>query len=166
MPEALPERQPAKHPYKRSPLHFLQIIHPRFQITVLGIFILFVGEVIAVAVWSAISAKTDLAIILGQSDAHLPVDLIEQALRRRFMSFLSVSIVLTAFHAVMWMVISNRVAGPIVRLRNTLVKRAGGDPAKNSIKFRDGDYFEDLPDIIENLITKSEHGKGAGHEDK
>lgn len=49
--------------------------------------------------------------------------------------------------------VSNRFAGPIYRLRNELKRRESGEVV-GPIKFREGDYYSDLPASINTLIAQ------------
>ena len=49
--------------------------------------------------------------------------------------------------------LSNRIAGPIHNLRNTIKNIAEGSPDTRPLRFRDGDFWTDLPDQF-NAMTK------------
>ena len=50
--------------------------------------------------------------------------------------------------------LSNRVAGPVHNMRNTIRKLADGETDVRPLKFRKGDFWDDIPDLF-NRMTET-----------
>ncbi|MBY0471938.1 hypothetical protein K2X30_12295 [bacterium] len=51
-------------------------------------------------------------------------------------------------------VLSNRIVGPIFRLRKVLKEMGTDEDALSKLKFRDNDYFKDLAPLLQKLVKK------------
>lgn len=59
--------------------------------------------------------------------------------------------------------LSNRIVGPIWNLRNTVRSLAAGEPNTRPLRFRKGDFWEDLPESF-NQMTDRLRKEGAAHQ--
>lgn len=60
--------------------------------------------------------------------------------------------------------LTHRMAGPIVRLRGHIRALSEGSEA-GPLKFRDGDFFGDLPDMFNDMVAKLREGRTDGLEE-
>jgi hypothetical protein len=154
MSDANPGRAKSKLP---RGLHFLRILDTRFQLTILGIFLLYVGEIVFMLLWSTNSALSELR-GLGVQGLQMNTTLVEQVTWNHVHSFLRGGALLTFIHCVIWMVVSNRVAGPLLRLQGELDRYADGEEVGN-LTFRKEDYFTGLADSVESAIERKTKSK-------
>lgn len=57
--------------------------------------------------------------------------------------------------------LSNRIAGPISRLRDTVTRIVDGDDVR-PLKFRANDMWEDLPELFNRMVARLQNGPEAG----
>lgn len=76
---------------------------------------------------------------------------------QKFIDYLIVALFLSVgFTSLVTLLLSHRLAGPILRLRSFFTKMIEKDGAlpPEKIKFRDGDFFSELPEIINRALEK------------
>lgn len=56
--------------------------------------------------------------------------------------------------------LSNRIAGPIYNLRNTVTALAEGTEDVRPLKFRDGDFWDDLPEQFNTMTERLRNKSG------
>lgn len=54
------------------------------------------------------------------------------------------------------LILSNRIAGPICRLRST-IKRIGDGESVPPLAFRKNDMWDDLPDLFNRMMTELDY---------
>ncbi|MGE4233936.1 MAG: hypothetical protein AB7F43_11460 [Bacteriovoracia bacterium] len=64
------------------------------------------------------------------------------------------------------LVLSNRLAGPIIRLNSFFKKIAENGFSGELIRFRKGDFFSYLPDIINKALARIKEDKATSSKDK
>jgi sensor histidine kinase YesM len=102
---------------------------------------------------------------LGFSDNHVLYDFLTRQSHIMDALFAGAAAVEIAFLAWMALRISNRIAGPLYRLRKEMLRTAQGG-ALTHLKFRDGDYFEELADAYNEQMkhattTATRHDRAA-----
>ena len=60
--------------------------------------------------------------------------------------------------------LTNRMAGPIYNLRRTVQQLADGEANVRPLKFRDGDFWPDLPDAFNAMTERLQNGADASRE--
>ena len=75
------------------------------------------------------------------------------------MSFFSVSVIVFAGLLIAGLALSHKIAGPVYRIQSYLqcLYREGEPPGK--LKFRDGDFFPEVADLVNGLVQHYEKGK-------
>lgn len=75
--------------------------------------------------------------------------------QRHFMALIlvGVALVTTVFLLLYGLVLSHRMAGPLYRLRIYLEQEIRGE-AKQPLKFREGDYFVEIADLVNRALEK------------
>lgn len=80
-------------------------------------------------------------------------ELIQQTWPRVMLASLSLSVLAVAGFALYGLYFSNRIAGPIYQIRKKLAQVIAGGPSA-PIVLRNGDYFTELSDEVNLLVTK------------
>jgi ABC-type spermidine/putrescine transport system permease subunit II len=132
------------------------LILPKFQLLLVGIN-LAVILLISLITWISIrNALTDLRPLAGLSG--IEVNYYKHYLDYQANSFqtaLLVSFVIAVIASTLiTLVASHRLAGPLVRMRNFLRTVVELEKPVPPLEFRDGDYFSDIPPLVNRLVTK------------
>ncbi len=61
------------------------------------------------------------------------------------------------------MTMSNRVAGPIRNMRNTIVKLGNSETDVRPLRFRKGDFWDDLPELFNRMTETLRNGSSTAH---
>lgn len=145
---------------RRKTRNFL--IYPKFQMRLIlansAILLLAFGA-IAWQAWRSLKHIEGLGLATGLHPEHAFFKFISFQMST-LMSYLAVAFVVsTAFSIVMSLYLSHRIAGPIVRL-NGYLKRIGekGVVSEGPLKFRQGDFFDDLPESVNGAIDSVRKG--------
>lgn len=149
------------------------LIYPRFQYQLVAFqtgAMIVVCAIVILSTHFAFRSLRDSGIQAGLSQNHAYfkfLDLQARMVYQRIVTGLIVGSVGTAFLS-LWL--SNRVAGPIVRMRGYF-KALGhsGEENASPLRFRKGDFFEDLPDEVNGAVERIQGKAGstsAAHEDK
>jgi hypothetical protein len=133
------------------------LIYPRFQVPLL---VINGGVVVAVSllVWVGLrNALADLKPLAGLSG-------MQAEYFRKYLDYqavqLQTTIGITLFlgligSTLLTLVVSHRLAGPMVRLKNYFRTLNEGQQPWGPLEFRDGDYLRDLPPIVNEFIDKT-----------
>ena len=137
---------------------FRLLIYPRFQL--LLVFINFtVLSVIYGLLYFQYNRVQGRIRTLGL-EANLPPNhgffQIVDVQSKEYLTGLSVAMIAGIFiSTIVILVLSNKLAGPIVRLRGFFGEIAsGGLPAVKKLSFRKGDFFSELPSLINQAFEK------------
>lgn len=100
-------------------------------------------------------------------DGGLPADHIFfqfLAEQRHFMAMVlvGVAVVTTVCLTVYGLVLSHRMAGPLHRLRRYLEEEIQGNGNAHPLKFRDGDYFVEIADLVNQALAKKKSPPRSG----
>lgn len=135
--------------YSRRQARVRWLVDPEFQLSFLGYSIGVAFTMIAVFYISQRWVVAKLLEYLASSDLSSPqaaLHLVQQLSSRSELFFLSVALAVVIFHLVVGLYLSNRVVGPIFRLRAHLIRVHRGETLE-PLEFRRTDYFSDLADI-------------------
>lgn len=133
------------------------LIHPKFQLLLLGVN-LGVMLIFAAIVWATVQ-NTLLDLKPAASLSGQEIDFYKRYLDYQAHSFQNAILISTMAGLMIsggvTLIISHRIAGPMVRLRNffrILATRTSGPPLK--LEFREGDYFTDIPPLVNEAISR------------
>lgn len=133
------------------------LIYPKFQLTLLavqtGVLLLTLGMV-ALQSWRSVDHLRQL----GESAALAPthpyfrfLDMHAQSL----LSFLGVAFVVAVIvTSLISLVLSHRLAGPIIRLRGYFRELSETGKITHELKFRQGDFFAEVPELVNQALKK------------
>jgi hypothetical protein len=84
---------------------------------------------------------------------HSFFDFVKFQSNKIFLTMVVCFLICFLLSSLMNLYISQRMAGPLLRMRSFFIEisKSGGQVTK--LKFRDGDYFDDLPEIINSALT-------------
>jgi hypothetical protein len=138
-------------------------VYPQFQTA-----LLLANVIINLSLFTFLSVKVQLFFELliqngksaGFNEGHIYYEFINSQrshLKLEFLIALTLSLILTSIFT-LWL--SHKLAGPLVRLKNVLISTAESGIYK-SIKFREKDYFKDIPECLDRAIESIQK-----HDDK
>jgi hypothetical protein len=131
------------------------VIYPRFQFLLIAVNATLMLVSFAIIFFEAsqtFSRFRHLGGVIQLSADHPYFKLIEFESSGMYASLiLSFSLAILITSAVT-LVISHRLAGPIVRLKSYFSEISKTGSVQSKLKFRDGDYFEDLPEVINSAL--------------
>ncbi len=132
------------------------LIHPKFQLLLLGSNLAII-LIYSAIIWTAVQAAlVDLRPLSGLSSQEVAIyrhyveyqsHNFNSALAMGMMGGILISAALT-------LVISHRMAGPLIRLRNFFRSVGEGTGLAPKLTFREKDYFTDLPPLINRALTR------------
>ncbi len=137
------------------------LIYPQFQVRL----ILLVGLVLLVSnlilFYQSYTSQGYLANTgrdLGLMPTHPYFKYLESQREKMLLQFALVSVA-SIFASIMGVVyFSHRIAGPIVKLKGHLKRVIDKDPNVGELKFREGDYFLDLPELVNQALGAKKKG--------
>ncbi len=146
--------------HKRSRL----LIYPAFQLRLIvglvlshlvlvGVF--FLTQLIFFYYYKAIGQK------MGLPADHMFYGFLGQQQQRMAFFFVLASLVVMAMGALYSLLISHRVAGPIVRVMNYLNGYSQAQEP-SPVRFREDDYFLELADAVNQFVSRQGKGSGQG----
>lgn len=132
------------------------LINPKFQHSFMGYFVGIATVTIALFYAAKVFFFYQVAHYLrslGFAQDHALYEFITHQSHIMDMLFGGAAIVECAFLAWMGLKISHRVAGPLYRLRQEMLRTSQGGEVKH-LKFRDGDYFNELADAYNEQVAE------------
>lgn len=138
---------------------FKLLIYPKFQLTLLlGNLLVIAGILLSVyiSVNRAFNKLYEDGVNAGLMENHAYFEFL------RYQSLTILNSIIFAFIAgfivsAVWMLLlSNKLAGPILRLRGFFGGIARGDSSYPKVSFRKGDFFTELPPLINDALEKIE----------
>ena len=141
------------HRKKRSIL-----INPKFQWTLIG-YAAFIAIVILISVYGLFSFGFHEFVQIGHQ-AGLPDDHVYfQFIKMQESTFLRVILAIAFFVGTILTIgglaVSHKIAGPLYRLQKEFLNMASKpDPSLHKIKFREGDFFPEVPRAFNALVEK------------
>ncbi len=136
------------------------LIYPQFQILLVIVNCLFIFlsfSLVYYGVYSGFDSLKQAGVKAKVSAAH-PffnyLDFQETYILQYLIIALILSLILTIIFSLL---LSHKVVGPLKRLKNDLEKSLRGEDVK--FEFRKGDFFKEIPLLINDLIEKNKNGK-------
>lgn len=131
------------------------IIEKEFQYAFIKSTLLIVGASLAMFVCSQViffKKMINYGQTAGLEKDHVYFQFIsDQQTQMTIIGFICFAL-LSAFTIYWALKFSNRIAGPLFRLKKDLQRKAMGEDVK--FKFRDGDFFPELPTLIDDIFAK------------
>jgi hypothetical protein len=142
------------------------LIYPRFQLgLIIGQAAFMTVAFIAVQVMNFFSfrAMTAIGRDAGIGEHHYYFNFIAAQSNAFFWRTLAVFVVLLLASSICTLILSFRLAGPIFRLRKYLRLLADqGEAAISPLRFRDGDFYADLPPALNEAVERLQNGARPG----
>jgi len=138
------------------------IIYPRFQYLLIGInWVLIIGTFIITCYEASrtFSKFNAMGAMIQLPSDHPYFKLIEFESNGMYSSLIISFLLAILITGITTVLISHRLAGPIVRLKGYFGEIAKTGAVTYPLKFRDGDYFEDLPSIINLALEELSEAK-------
>lgn len=150
-----------RHP-QRKLRNFL--IYPRFQLSLVFTQALLLGVLYLIASWgvdTAFEKLRDSGVQSGFHPGHPYFAFVEHQ-KALVLKYFSIAITACAvIYGCVSIVISHRVAGPLVRLRRIFKEMSEqGWSAVTPVHFRKGDFFRDLPEELNRAMTRLAQDSG------
>lgn len=132
------------------------LINKKFQLSFLTYLVVSALSVVVIfyaANWAFFYKFETLGRTAGLPPDHVFFLFLRDQARTMNVIFAVTSVVTVLFHVSVGLVLSHRVAGPLLRLRNHLTKIAEGAP-DSPVNFRKKDYFQELPEAYNKRFKK------------
>lgn len=136
------------------------LIYPKFQLVLLGFNALLFALTTSFIIFEAQLSFSYLYQIgersgLSVNHAYFRfIELQSKVFLTRICTGLALSLVVSSIFVLLF---SHKLAGPIVRLREYLKKTAQSSQSPEPLTFRKGDFFDDLPELVNQALKNSEH---------
>jgi hypothetical protein len=157
----------SRHPLRRRGLRKYLIL-PKFQLLVIGINLSVILTMSAI-IWAGTrNALADLKPVAGLSgiEANFYKNYLDYQIST-FQDSLLISLIVGAVvSAFLTLVITHRISGPMVRMKNYFKTLGEDNQPPQRLEFRDGDYFRDLPPLINDAIDRLESKLEHEHDHK
>jgi len=141
---------------KHKKLRLNYIIYPQFQLKLIVFNILFIMIAFMIAglqMFRSFNHFKELGASLKLPPDHIFYQYIDYQYYSCLGNILFAALISVILTTAMTIYLSYKLAGPIVRLRGFFKKIAEGEPV-TEIKFRDKDYFSDLPEHVNRALAK------------
>jgi hypothetical protein len=142
------------------------LIHPKFQLPIIATNLAVLLVFFTIAWVGTQNALMDLKPAAGLSGMEAEffrkyVDYQAEQIQRALFVSLGIGAI---FAGIITLVITHRLAGPLVRLRTYFQNIINGQPPIAKLEFRDGDFLRDMEPLVNNAIEtvqKQERSKSA-----
>ena len=139
------------------------LINPKFQWTLIG-YAAFIATLIFISVYGLFSFGFHEFVQIGHqaglNDDHVYFQFIKMQETTFLRVILAIAFFVGTILTVGGLVVSHKIAGPLYRLQKEFLGMAEkADPSLHKIKFRDGDFFPEVPKAFNELVEKIEAKK-------
>jgi hypothetical protein len=141
------------------------LIHPKFQLTLIGVNWFVITMVFAALRYQSASIFSDLTPLTSLSkitDDYSNYFLNYQADRFNTTLLMFYFTAMVASGAIT-LIVSYRFAGPLLRLKSYFNAISDGKPP-GELNFRSGDFFSDLPPVVNSAVKKLQNPNGEQKE--
>lgn len=141
------------------------LIHPGFQLSLIGLNVAIIS-VTFLFFWVTghnLLANLKPAAGLSGIDLKFYQDYLDYQRRVFNETFLISSVIGLILSSTITLLVSHKLAGPFVRLKGFFTLINTGIQPTPRLSFRDGDFFQELPNIINEALTKLEHRVPTKH---
>ncbi len=138
------------------------IIYPKFQLLVVltqFAFILFAFCSVVFQSYRSYNEFQRFGVELKLQPDHPFFRLITLQLNQLYLNIFIAFLVTVVFSSLITLAVSHRLAGPIVRTRGYFRNIIEKGKRENKLTFRDGDFFSDLPPLINDAISVIEKNR-------
>lgn len=134
------------------------LINPKFQWTLIG-YAAFIATLIFLSVYGLFSFGFHEFVQIGHQAGLTDDHVYFQFIKMQETTFLRVILAIAFFVGTILivggLVVSHKIAGPLHRFRSELLNMAGkANPELHKIKFREGDFFPEVPEAFNELVEK------------
>ncbi len=133
------------------------IIYPQFQIPLLILDVAIISSFFLACLFSVNRSYAYLkneGVKIGLTSGHSYFDFLNQQANLVYHSIFISFVICLLVSLLFTVIISQRLAGPIVRLRQFFGEIAKGENSDITLSFRKGDFFPDLPEMINRALQK------------
>lgn len=146
-------------------VRFRVLIYPKFQLTLVAanaaVLILVCG-IIALQSWRSMERLQELGVKAGLNPDHPYFEFLSLQARTFYSNLASGCVAAFVLSSIVIVLLSHRMAGPLIRLRRYFEDLKATGELK-PLSFRHGDYFSDLPEVINDGITAvKDKAEGSG----
>ena len=144
--------QPKQAPSVRPPWYKRKyLVYPQFQITLILLNSLVTIVLFGMVIFLVVRGHLYLESVVKET--RLPaqalfIQLLTEQLRSLLIYMLIALVVAVSTTAIFTLMISHKMAGPIIRVRNLFKQVSKSGEFPELLKFRDGDFFQDLPPAL------------------
>jgi hypothetical protein len=151
-----PQNSPSSNSSKNARRLVNFLIYPKFQLSLIGLnlgIILSALIIFWITAYNLIQNLTPTAALSG-IDAQFYRRYLEYQ-KAQFNGAFAISIVVAiVLSSLVTLVLSHRLAGPFIRMKNFFSGLKAGGTRIPKLTFRDGDYFQELPPIVNNALSR------------
>jgi len=133
---------------------FVFFVYPKFQVLLLTVNFLTIFFALAFVGYQSLKTYAfmrEMAEKANFSKDHMYYVFVNNQEAQAFNNILFAAIISLTVSTIIYLVLSHKLAGPIARLR-TYFLELNQNPDAKELKFRKGDFFSELPDIINNAL--------------
>ncbi|MGK5083201.1 hypothetical protein WDW37_07825 [Bdellovibrionota bacterium FG-1] len=143
---------------KKKALRGHWLIYPKFQLGLIGVNALVMAGAMALVAYQfhrSMQKLKEMGRVAGLTEGHAYFRFLDLQ-STTISSYIGIAFVVAfCLSLVLTLVFSHRLAGPIVRLKGFFrAISEGKEPVQYSVKFRQGDFFGDLPPLVNSAINK------------
>lgn len=145
------------------------LIYPRFQFLLIIVNTILIFVSFAITLYAAsrtFSRFHAMGNLIRLPPDHPYFKLIEFESNGLYSSLMIAFILAILLTSLTTLLISHRLAGPIVRLRGYFAEIAKTGVVKSGLRFREGDFFEDLPSVVNGALEKLAPVEQRDHDSK
>jgi hypothetical protein len=143
------------------------LVYPQFQLILISVNSILILGSFGLTLWEASRTFKEFQQI-GQTirlpENHAYFKLIDFQASSLYSNMILAFFAAIALSAVVTLVLSHRLAGPIVRLRSYFLDIAKTGKVRGALNFRHGDYFGDLPTAVNGALVSLGTTKDEGTE--
>jgi hypothetical protein len=144
---------------KKRPTRTRILVYPRFQLKLIA-FNSFIMLLVFGFVWAQANRSFDslrqMGTEAGLQPGHPYFEFLAFQSNHMFSYLTGAFLTGLVVSSVGFLLMSHRLAGPIVRLRGYFASIAGGVMPERPLSFRRGDFFSDLPEVVNSALGKVE----------
>jgi hypothetical protein len=132
------------------------LIYPRFQLSLMGLnlgIMMMTLVIFWVTADNLVQTLTPTAALSG-IDAQFYRRYLEYQQSQFNSAFLVAIAIGVLLSAGVTLVLSHRLAGPFIRMMNFFSSIKGGESTVPKLTFRDGDYFKELPPVVNGALSR------------
>ena len=132
------------------------IVYPRFQYAIIGVNLGILAvtlSAVAISTWASFNKLHQMGVEANLSADHAYFKFLVKQSEQLYL-YLGIALTMALLASTIFsIVISHRMAGPLVRLMNYFKAISNGEEVRE-ISFREKDFFTEIPPVINEAINK------------